>query len=233
MKLVVSDLDGTLLFRGEKEIGKVSANAIDYILSEGAAFAVASGRSYVELKHLLSRWENEIYFFPSDGAIGIYRGETLFSDPVGAFSSDEFAAHGKYAVYLKSENLPLIRKYMSSYRNHVVRISDFSEIDAPVYKIADYTHKGDNGLSAVYKSREMTEYVMQNVNKARAAKKLMSLLDISEENIIAFGDGENDLELFKSSGTACAVSSAPPKIKKEADITADFNEETLKKFILK
>ena len=81
--------------------------------------------------------------------------------------------------------------------------------------------------------REMTEYVMRNVNKARAEKKLMSLLGISEENVIAFGDGENDLELFKSSGTACAVSSAPPKIKKEADITADFNEETLKKFILK
>ena len=233
MKLVVSDLDGTLLFRGEREIGKVSANAIDYILNEGAALAVASGRSYVELKHLLSRWENEIYFLPSDGAIGIYRGETLFSDPVGAFSSNEFAAHGKYTLYLKSENLPLIRRYMRDYFNHVVRISDFSEIDSPVYKIADYSGSLSAGLRRVYKSLEMAEYVMPNVNKGRAAKKLCEMLGIKRENVPAFGDGENDLELFAFAGTSIAVSSAPPRIKKEADIISDFTEETLKKFILK
>lgn len=233
MKLIVSDLDGTLLFRGEKAIGKVSEAAIDYILNEGAIFAVASGRSYVELKHLFSRWENEVYFLPSDGAACIYRGETLFSDPIGAFSSDAFAAHGKYAVYLKALNLPLIRRYMRDYYNHVVRIDDFSEIDSPVYKVTDYS-KGDGaGLFRVYKNTEMDEYVMPNVNKGRAVKKLCERLGIERENVIAFGDGENDLKLLSFAGTSAAVSSASPRIKKEADIVADLTPETLKKFVLK
>lgn len=233
MKLVVSDLDGTLLFRGEKAIGKVSEAAIDYILNEGALFAVASGRSYVELKHLLSRWENKIYFIPSDGAACIYREETLFSDPIGAFSSDAFAAHGKYSIYLKSENLPLIREHMTAYKNHVVRIGDFAEIDSPVYKVADYAKAKDSGLSPVYKSRSMTEYVMPNVSKGRAVKKLCEMLGINYGDVIAFGDGENDSALFSSAGFSCAALTAPPKIKKEADAVADFTEATLKKFILK
>lgn len=220
MHLIVSDVDGTLLMPGEKTIGISTAAAIDYVLSKGAAFAVASGRSFTELRKLFAGWEDKIYFIASDGAIGVYRGETLFSSPVSGFSGECFAAHGKYAAYLKCEKLPLIRAHMRHYDSHVMRIADFSEIDVPVYKITDFAPERKTELCPVYRSREMTEYVCRGVNKGAAVKKLCKIIGVGKENVISFGDGENDLELFEESGLSIAVAGAPPKVKRAAMKTA-------------
>ena len=76
MKLVVSDLDGTILKRGEKELNRNILSAIEYILSNNVAFAVSSGRTYVELKKFFAPFENDIYFMANDGAQTIYKEET-------------------------------------------------------------------------------------------------------------------------------------------------------------
>lgn len=220
MPLIVSDVDGTLLMPGEKNIGINTAAAIDYVLSKGAAFAVASGRSFTELRRLFAGWEDKIYFIASDGAVCVYRGETVFASPISGFEGECFAAHGKYAAYLKCEKLPLIRAHMRHYNNHVMRVAGFSEIDAPVYKITDFAPERETGLCPVYKSRTMTEYVCRGVNKGAAVKKLCKIIGIDKEEVISFGDGENDLELFEESGLSFAVAGASPKVKRAAEKTA-------------
>lgn len=231
MKLVVSDLDGTILMRREREIGREAANAIDYVLESGNAFAVASGRSYGELKRLFERWEDRIYFIASDGAIGIYREKTLFEHPISTFTSTVFAAHGKYMTFLKGADVSLLRAHLSHYHNHVMTVSDFSEIDAPVYKITDFSRDGKGELSEVYRSRDMAEYVSPGVNKGTALSELCSHLNLDLSETVAFGDGENDLEMFAAAGLSVAALSAPPNIKKRADKTAAFKTDELKRLI--
>lgn len=235
MKLIVSDVDGTLLMRNEERLNTACAAAIEYALSKNIAFAVASGRSYTELKRIFKPWCDRIYFLSSDGAICIYREETLFKSPIKTdFDSSDFAAHGKYVTYLKSEKLPLIRECMKKYDGHVMRIDSLSEKDGEVYKITDFSKEKKeeaDSLSLVYKSRDMAEFVEKGTDKGAAVKKLSAYLDIPKEDIFSFGDGENDIGMFNASFTAFAVSNAPYMVKRAADKVCESFSTEIRKII--
>ena len=63
IKLIVSDLDGTLLPYGESKIALSTKNLIYRWLSSGNSFAVSSGRTYGELLSLLPEFEKDIYAY--------------------------------------------------------------------------------------------------------------------------------------------------------------------------
>ncbi len=217
MKLIVSDFDGTLLKRGEKTLNRNIISSIEYILSNNVSFAVASGRTYVELKKFFAPFEKDIYFIANDGANTIYKEETLSEFPINKiFSSDSFALHGKYITYLKTKDGPLTRKILMQYHNHV-KLLDEAWPDEPVYKITDYTKTKYDDLPLVYKDRSMNEYIAFGVDKGIALKRLLMHLDIPKEKCSSFGDNINDLPMFAESGTSYAVANALPSVKKAAD----------------
>ena len=53
IKLVASDLDGTILRNGAQSVDASTIEVIDKLLSAGVLFAPASGRQIVSLKRLL------------------------------------------------------------------------------------------------------------------------------------------------------------------------------------
>ena len=55
------------------------------------------------------------------------------------------------------------------------------------------------------------------VNKARMLKKLAMELNIAEDEIMVFGDGENDISLFKNFRHSRAVANSVPEIKNLAE----------------
>ena len=48
IKLVATDIDGTLLQSGEREVPEAVFVQIDRLLKKGILFAAASGRQYIE-----------------------------------------------------------------------------------------------------------------------------------------------------------------------------------------
>lgn len=70
------------------------------------------------------------------------------------------------------------------------------------------------------------------VNKGRAMIRLGERLGIRREEIMAFGDGTNDLKMLKEAGTGVAMENAKEEVKKAADyITASNDEEGVARFI--
>ncbi len=63
------------------------------------------------------------------------------------------------------------------------------------------------------------------VNKGKALIRLGKLLGISREEIMAFGDGANDLDMMKEVGTGVAMSNGKEEIKEAADYIAASNDE--------
>lgn len=73
--------------------------------------------------------------------------------------------------------------------------------------------------------------------KQHAVFELMKLLDIKPEEIIAVGDGANDIPLLLSAGLKVAVGNAVPELKEIADYIAPSVEEdgladVIEKFVL-
>jgi hydroxymethylpyrimidine pyrophosphatase-like HAD family hydrolase len=65
-----------------------------------------------------------------------------------------------------------------------------------------------------------------NGSKAEGIKQLAKRLNIDRENIYAFGDGLNDLEMIEYVGTGVAMGNAVQSLKEIADyITKPVNED--------
>ena len=79
--------------------------------------------------------------------------------------------------------------------------------------------------------------VTPEVSKGKALGALASHLGISMDEVMAIGDGANDIPLFSSAGLAVAMGSAPAEVKAAADyITLDVDRSGLatavKRFLL-
>lgn len=221
MKLIVSDLDGTLLLKNEKNLHSLTVSAIEKILNGDRVFCVASGRNYSELKRILENFDERIFFVANDGALIVHKNETIFDYPIDyakikLFEKEKnFVAHGKYHSFVKSDSERFIRGIKEQYFGHIVRIDGIDEINEPIYKMTLYGKKDDfQGLNRVYCDNLLCEYVEKGINKGTAVSVLMKILKIGESETVAIGDGLNDAEMFKIVGESYVMATATPKIKK-------------------
>ena len=69
--------------------------------------------------------------------------------------------------------------------------------------------------------RKRSELLPPQCGKGRAVEFLNRYLGIKREESMSFGDGENDIEMLKSTGTGIAVSSGSPKLLGYADAVCE------------
>ncbi|ORX82268.1 hypothetical protein BCR32DRAFT_326930 [Anaeromyces robustus] len=69
------------------------------------------------------------------------------------------------------------------------------------------------------------EYMPYNTNKGTGLTELIKSLNIDKDEVIAFGDGGNDLELFQSVGWPVAMENACNELKLYARLTTKSNVE--------
>ena len=74
----------------------------------------------------------------------------------------------------------------------------------------------------IYSGDYWLEILPNNATKAKAAHELKKLLNCTK--VICFGDGTNDIEMFKYADEAYAVSNAHPELKKYATDIIESNE---------
>jgi len=78
IKLIASDVDGTLVGDGEGKLDKRVVEAIKALHDKGIHFAVASGRQWVSIENVFEEVKNKIFYISDNGAyIGI-NGRSLF-----------------------------------------------------------------------------------------------------------------------------------------------------------
>ena len=77
IKIVVSDIDGTLLFPKEERISDRIKEVIWKLEKKGILFVAASGRSYNDLRYLFGEVADNIAFIASDGALTIYQNQVI------------------------------------------------------------------------------------------------------------------------------------------------------------
>src|SRR5699024_6596600 len=71
----------------------------------------------------------------------------------------------------------------------------------------------------------MIEIIKSGNHKAAGLQKVADYYHIPKERIIAFGDGDNDLEMIEYAGYGIAMNNAIPELKAIANDITDTNEE--------
>lgn len=82
-----------------------------------------------------------------------------------------------------------------------------------------------NKMNAFRSSPFFIELVPRNIDKSQSLIKLLGLLGISPKEMMAFGDGYNDISMLKLAGMGIAMANAAPEVRAEADYVTLSNEE--------
>lgn len=121
----------------------------------------------------------------------------------------------------------------------VTEVDDFNEVvDRPLNKILlagrpDYLAENWEAISAPYDGQATSsfstpfyfEFTDVGVDKARALNEFLPTLGIEAENVIAFGDGQNDRSIIEFAGVGVAMANAVPEILELADEVTKSNDE--------
>lgn len=90
----------------------------------------------------------------------------------------------------------------------------------------------NNQFNFVRSRRILLEFVPKNVNKALALNALLEHLSLTPDNLMAFGDEENDIEMIKLAHIGVAMGNAIPKVKAAADFqTLDNVHDGVSEFL--
>lgn len=214
IKLIASDLDGTLLKAGETALSAETERAVLSASSSGIDFAVISGRDALSLEGLFAFARERVYLFGCDGAVGIKDGRVIYSRPIsdtsvinalkyardGGRNAVFCAANAVYA-YGKAE----FKKYVCSLYGdgEVAEVKTLPDIKGPIYKISFFADAGemkadfsDFGVRLMYNGNGWTEYVCRLAGKGAALSALQSRLGLRAANTAALGDKTPDCEML-------------------------------------
>ncbi len=215
--MVVSDVDGTLIYKGSNLNTARFPVMLSKLSERSVPFAVATGRHYRELKKLFGKNLRNLWCCCCDGAYVISNDEPVYSLPLpkSCISSfDSFPTDSKNAVVFHSIDTSfilggayLLHSKESTRLGNLKKISSVSEIDRDIFFVSVY---GSNAVSFVppegsriaYQANGVREFVNSCASKFDAVKRLANLYGKSIDEIMFFGDGENDHELIEK----CAVS---------------------------
>ena len=166
----------------------------------------------------------------------------------------DFLTYDGEVILTSNEENPYakLESSINHLRLHQLEIDEFfAKVNFPVPKFimlddGDYLAMVEPKVKAalgknfsVYRSEPyFLEVLPQGVDKAKSLERLLEVLGLSREQMIACGDGYNDLSMIRFAGLGVAMENAVLPVRKEADyITASNNEDgvglVVEKFMLK
>ena len=253
-KIIVLDLDGTLTNR-DKVITPRTKEALMKAQEAGKIVVLASGRPTAGVEPLakeldLARFGSYILSYNGGMITNCKTGEVIFSSLLPVESNKKIMDLAKeYGVdFLTCEGEEIITNndqcvcaHKESKINHLPlrQVDNMEEhVNFPVAKFlllddGDYLAtiepkvKASMGKNfAVYRSEPyFLELVPPGIDKARSLAVLLEKLNMKKEEMVAIGDGYNDLSMIKFAGLGVAMGNAQEPVKKAADYITLSNDE--------
>ena len=253
-KMIVLDLDGTLT-NNKKEITPRTKQALMQAQAAGVHVVLASGRptyGIVPLAEELKLKDNGGYILAFNGGkiIDCTNNEVLFEQKLDeqlvpilfqeakkakmeilTYQGEGIAATNKDDEYVQHEafiNKMPVMQYDDFLNQLVYPINKCLIVGdpTPLHELEIRLAKELEGKMDVYRSADFfLECVPFGIDKARSLDRLISSLGISREEVIACGDGYNDLSMIRFAGLGVAMANAAKDIQSEADFVTLSNEE--------
>ncbi|WP_167957790.1 HAD family hydrolase [Anaerosporobacter faecicola] len=256
IKLIASDLDGTLLHNGAQSLGNEIITYIERLADHGILFAAASGRQYPNLKRLFEPVKDKIAYICENGALVIYQDTILSKSNIdrelGLQIMEDIYQKGDCEILLSGQSTSYVQPKNPAFayflehivHNNVTVVKDFHEVKEPFYKISAFEqigiaknsgpyfmNKWSSQLSATFSGFEWLDFMHPQTNKGNALQALCDHLHISTKETMAFGDNFNDIEMLTTAGYGYAMSGANEEIKALTPYTTHSVEEVLRSLL--
>jgi len=139
----------------------------------------------------------------------------------------------RVTVYVQKQNLGYIKNFeflLTKIENDIYMLSDqddvwkVDKIENTYNKLKEDIPELDiNIMQDSFADRKWIETIKKGCTKYKAISELADYLNINNDEIIAFGDGLNDIDMLKKCGTGVALSNALPVVKENANFVTIYN----------
>ncbi|MGN0371739.1 MAG: HAD family hydrolase [Enterocloster sp.] len=247
IKLIVTDVDGTLVPDGSADINPELFQVILKLREKGIQFAVASGRQWVSVENTFEPVKEKIFYIANNGAYIGCHGRCLFDysmdreivrrviTEVRRHPDLEVLYAGVNGDYMETKDEELLRWLREGYRFSVSQIDDLLALQEPCVKISVYRpsdiesatrdlyEEFKDELKVTCAGDMWMDFMDKSVNKGQAVKTIQESLEILPEETMAFGDQLNDLEMLDRAYYSFAVANARDEVRRSARFQADSN----------
>lgn len=248
IKLVVSDMDGTLL-NSEGKVSDQFFKLFEKLQEKNIHFCAASGRQHNSIVSKLDAIKNQIYVIAENGGI-VKQGENLllshFLKPnkiqeiiptLRKIKGANIILCCDNVAYVESKDPHFVELFQEFYTSYQ-QVEDLMEVakTIPVFKIAIYhfessekyifpvVEKFKNGVLLKISGKNWLDISDAKANKGNALKEVQKVLKIKKEQTMVFGDYHNDIEMMQEATYSYAMKNAHEDIKKIANFHTESND---------
>lgn len=248
IKLIVSDMDGTLL-RSNHELSPEFSAVHQQLIDKNIHFVPASGRQFFSITSYFENNKNDMAIIAENGTYVTYKGNEVFVDELDQNSIKEIVLEsrkieganlvlaGKNAAYVESKDPDFLSFFQNFYAKNE-KVDDLLAIENEQFIKVAIHHSGGSAknlyphfkrfekhnLNVVISGEVWMDMMNNGTNKGKALTELQQQLNISPEETMVFGDYMNDIEMLKLAKYSFAMENAHPSVKEIANYEAPSND---------
>lgn len=265
-KIIALDLDGTLK-NSQNQITPKTKEALIECQKRGMIVVLASGRPTPGLRHEakeleLAKYGGILLSFNGARVYDIASDKVIFEKVIKKSEADEMYDRAKQfglacmtyegnAILTEDDNDKYVQvekqindmtiqhtdHFKEAFNHDVNKVLLTGEPDYLAQIEEEFKAPYENRLSIYRSSPFFIEIMAQNIDKAASLAKLCEALHLTKEEMIAFGDGFNDISMIQFAGCGVAMGNAQAPVKEAADLITLSNDEdgiyeVLKKLVL-
>ncbi len=255
IKLIASDLDGTILQGSAQTVAPEIIDTINQLIRKGYYFIAASGRSYSNIKLLFEGVTEPMLIISENGGmyslnnkihVPAYHTRETVTTLVNTLSQDpdcELAYACEDTTYVARNNKAFSHHLKHVVRYHITPVDDFLALDILPIKLAICNSNGIQHSEKKYKDllsdkvnvmtsgNKWLDFMPYGINKGAALQHIADSLGITADECMAFGDQWNDAEMLSFAGTSFAMKNAVPGIAELCTHTTDSVLKELQKLL--
>lgn len=261
IKAIMADVDGTLLC-SKGYVTERTVKAIKKAREKGIIFGLSTGRDVVSCQKLLDEWNikglvdcivgmgggeiNDISLgikkssYPLNGEliweiIKHYEDMDLnFCIPKNGilfgYKDDEYIK-----MLSKADKLPYkvvdFHEFLKEPQGKVMIICRPEYMDKVIERSKTFSN-GKYKSASLKTASVLYEYMDPRVSKTNGLKEAMKLHDLTLENLLAFGDADNDADMIENAGIGVVMANGSEKSKSVSDfVTADNDSDGIAVFL--
>ncbi|KGL58596.1 Cof-type HAD-IIB family hydrolase [Polaribacter sp. Hel1_85] len=248
VKLVVSDMDGTLL-NSKGEVSDLFFDLFQQLKNKNIHFCAASGRQYNSIVHKLAPIKDDIFVIAENGGIAKKKDNLLVLNALSPVKIKKIIpvlrtinnAHvvlcGKNGAFIESKNQEFINLFQEYYHTYEI-VDDLTAIadTEDFLKIAIYhftsseeyiyptVKEFESEMLIKISGKNWLDISDEKANKGNALREVQGLLKVTKEETMVFGDYHNDIEMLKEANFSFSMKNAHKDITKLANYSTESND---------
>lgn len=260
IKLIASDLDGTLIPEGTQEIEQGFMEVLKELLDRGYLFYAASGRQYANMYQKFEKFSDRIGFVCENGALAMEHGRQQYileipwkkaraiAEDIMSFPETEICLSGVKACYIQPRTAWFEKQMTQVLKNECIVFENLDDIDDQIVKIAMYIHdfpKNVSGIQSFFMEKygdyadfvrggnDWLDMILKDSGKGLALQAILQEKGLSPDEIMVFGDNQNDISMLELTKNSYAMAHAREDVKVHAGHTCVSVTAFLREFLNK